>query len=97
MTNCSVAGEASIIEMFQAAIIPGQIAVAFFIGLIALLVRRNPVLAPNTSDLSLEQKREAYSRLLPVILIFGSIILGLGMGFSTPTTAAGVGATIILI
>ncbi|WP_068109213.1 TRAP transporter large permease [Tropicimonas marinistellae] len=89
--------EASIIEMFQAAIIPGLIAVAFFVGLIAFMVRRNPALAPNTSDLTREQKREAYARLLPVILIFGSIILGLGMGLFTPTPAAGVGATIILL
>jgi tripartite ATP-independent transporter DctM subunit len=89
--------EASIIQMFQAAIIPGLIAVLFFITVIAVLVRRNPELAPQTTTMTQEERREAYRKLLPVILIFGSIILGLGMGLFTPTPAAGVGATIILI
>jgi tripartite ATP-independent transporter DctM subunit len=89
--------EASIIQMFQAAIIPGLIAVAFFITVIAVLVRRNPDLAPQTTVMTQEERRQAYRKLLPVILIFGSIILGLGMGLFTPTPAAGVGATIILI
>ena len=89
--------EASIIEMFQAAIIPGLIAVAFFVGVIALLVRWKPELAPAQVAMTRAERRAAYRRLLPVLLIFGSIILGLGIGLFTPTTAAGVGATIILL
>ena len=89
--------EASIIKMFQAAIIPGLIAVLFFIAVISILVRKNPELAPQTTKMTPEERRDAYRKLLPVILIFGAIILGLGVGLFTPTPAAGVGATIILI
>ncbi|MEL6299683.1 MAG: TRAP transporter large permease [Pseudomonadota bacterium] len=89
--------EASIIDMFQAAVIPGVIAVAFFIATIALLVRLNPELAPQTATLSGADRRLALRRLIPVLLIFGAIILGLGFGLFTPTPAAAVGATLILV
>jgi tripartite ATP-independent transporter DctM subunit len=89
--------EASIIEMFQAAILPGLIAVAFFILVIAVVVRVNPDAAPQTAALTGDERRRALLRLLPVVAIFGAIILGLGMGLFTPTPAAAVGATVILI
>lgn len=88
--------EASIIEMFQAAIIPGLLAVAFFVLTIAFLVRRNPALAPVTERMSTADRRQAFARLLPVALIFGAIIFGLGIGLFTPTPAAGLGASAIL-
>ncbi|MGI9506204.1 MAG: TRAP transporter large permease [Geminicoccaceae bacterium] len=89
--------EASIIQMFQAAIIPGLIAVLFFLLVIALLVRLNPEIAPETSALTTDERRIALIRLIPVVVIFGAIILGLGIGLFTPTPAAGVGATAILL
>lgn len=89
--------EGSIIEMFRAAIIPGLIAVVFFIGVIAILVRVNPSLAPTTQTMTREEKHQALIRLIPVIIIFGSIILGLGIGLFTPTPAAGVGVFAILV
>lgn len=89
--------EASIISMFQSAIIPGLLAVLFFILVIAGLVRWKPELAPSSPDLSREEKRQAYLRLIPVIVIFGGIILGLGFGLFTPTPAAAVGVFAILV
>ena len=89
--------EASIIEMFRAAVIPGMIAVAAFIAVIAIQVRLNPALAPATASLPKEERNRALLRLIPVILIFGSIILGLGIGLFTPTPAAAIGVFIILV
>ncbi|MDX8354006.1 TRAP transporter large permease [Cognatiyoonia sp. IB215182] len=89
--------EAPIIEMFQAAIIPGILAVIFFLIVVRFRLARNPDLAPDPEPLSEEQTRRAIRRLIPVGLIFGSIILGLGMGLFTPTPAAGVGVFLILI
>jgi tripartite ATP-independent transporter DctM subunit len=88
--------EASIIEMFQAALIPGLIAVALFMAVIALMVRVRPGSAPLGAPLASEERRRALIRLAPVALIFGGIILGLGMGLFTPTPAAGVGVFVIL-
>jgi len=89
--------EASIIQMFQAAIIPGLLAVLFFILVIAAMVRLKPELAPEVSVMTPPEKRRALLRLIPVVVIFGSIILGLGIGLFTPTPAAAVGAMAILL
>lgn len=88
--------EASIIQMFQAAIIPGLIAVVFFIAVIAIIVRVKPETAPPASSMDPEEKRQAFVRLVPVLAIFGAIILGLGIGLFTPTPAAGIGVFAIL-
>ena len=89
--------EAPIIDMFQAAIIPGILAVIFFLIVVRLRMAHNPALAPTPDPLSDVERRSAIRRLLPVSLIFGSIILGLGIGLFTPTPAAGVGVFLILI
>jgi len=88
--------EASIIQMFQAAVLPGLMAVAFFIAVILISVRLNPALAPAVETFTAPEKRQALRRLGPVIVIFGSIILGLGFGLFTPTPAAGVGVFLIM-
>ncbi|NQV99545.1 MAG: TRAP transporter large permease [Rhodospirillales bacterium] len=92
----SIIVEASIIEMFQAAILPGLLAVAAFICVIAIIVRVNPDSAPKAQSMDPAQRRHAILRLIPVLIIFGAIILGLGMGIFTPTPAAGVGVFAIL-
>jgi len=89
--------EASIIEMFQAAMIPGLIAVAFFIGVIAIIARLRPDLAPPLIEIEGTERREAICRLIPILLIFLGIILGLGFGLFTPTPAAGVGVFAIFV
>lgn len=87
--------EGSIMEMFQAAIIPGLIAVLFFIIVIAILVRLNPDIAPRSKPLTKSQRNKALLGLIPVVITFGSIILGLGLGLFTPTPAAAAGVFII--
>lgn len=89
--------EASILEMFQAAIIPGLIAVLFFIFAIAVMVRIKPSLAPEARPMAKDERRVAIRRLIPVVVIFGAIILGLGLGLFTPTPAAGIGVFLILV
>ncbi|WP_341368481.1 TRAP transporter large permease [Yoonia sp. BS5-3] len=89
--------EAPIIDMFQAAIIPGILAVLFFLVVVRIRIARNPSLAPIPEEMEKAEIRKAIRRLWPVGLIFGSIILGLGMGLFTPTPAAGVGVFLILV
>src|ERR671918_1872341 len=61
--------EASIIEMFQAAIVPGLIAVAGFIAVIALVVRLRPESAPVGEPMAANERRGAVIRLMPVLAI----------------------------
>lgn len=91
----SIVVEGSIIEMFQAAILPAALAVLFFIMVIAIQVKLKPELAPASKPLSKEARNKALLGLIPVILTFGSIILGLGLGLFTPTPAAAAGVFII--
>lgn len=89
--------EGSILQMFQAAVIPGLMAMLVFIGVIAVLVRADKTLAPEPAPMPAEERRVALRRLGPVIAIFGSIILGLGFGLFTPTPAASIGVFLITI
>jgi len=89
--------EASIIEMFQAAMIPGLIAVGFFLAVIAIIARLRPDMVPATDDMPSDEKRAAVRRLIPILMIFLGIILGLGFGFFTPTPAAAVGVFAIFL
>ena len=89
--------EGSIIEMFQAAVLPGLLAVVFFIFVIWLRVHLNPELAPKAKVLSKKERNEALWRLVPVLLIFGAIIMGLGIGLFTPTPAAAMGVLVIFL
>ena len=88
--------EASIIDMFQAAVIPGAIAVVFFMAVIALTVRLKPSVAPAAVAMERDARRTALLRLIPVLVIFSAIILGLGFGLFTPTPAAAVGVFAVL-
>lgn len=88
--------EGSIIEMFQAAIIPGLLAALFFVAVVYLRVRKYPKLAPELPQMDDAERREALWRLIPVLSIFGAIIIGLGLGLFTPTPAASVGVALIL-
>lgn len=89
--------EGSILQMFQAAVVPGLLAVVAFIAVIALQVRLNPRLAPEPRPMPAEERKVALRRLLPVLAIFGAIILGLGFGLFTPTPAASIGVFVILV
>lgn len=89
--------EASIVEMFQAAIVPGILAVLFFLLVIAVRVRLDPTAAPLGEPLSPAERQIALLRFFPVMGLFGAIVLGLGMGLFTPTPAAGVAVCSIVI
>lgn len=88
--------EASIIDMFQAAMVPGLIAVAFFVATIALIVRIRPDAAPALDMMETSERRIALRRLIPILIIFLGIILGLGFGLFTPTPAAAIGVFAML-
>ncbi|MEM1346773.1 MAG: TRAP transporter large permease subunit, partial [Pseudomonadota bacterium] len=77
--------EASVIEMFQAALVPGLLAVAGFVGVVGVLVRRRPDLAPALDVLPAPERRAALRRLWPVLAVFLGLVAGLGAGLFTPT------------
>jgi len=89
--------EGSILQMFQAAVLPGILAVLGFMAVIAVQVRLNPGLAPEPGPMPEAERRRALWRLVPVLSLFGAIILGLGFGLFTPTPAASIGVFLVTV
>ena len=89
--------EASIIDMFSAAFIPGLIAVVMFLITIAIYVRVRPNAGPPGDRVSREEFIAATVGVGPVLAIFGVVIGGIYFGFFNPTPAAAVGVFLVLL
>lgn len=84
--------EASIGQLFVAAVIPGLMAAALYMGTIALVVRMTPGAAPVPQPAPPGELRAAFARAGPVSVLFGTVIGGLYAGVFTATESAAVGA-----
>ncbi|MBT6094456.1 MAG: TRAP transporter large permease subunit [Rhodospirillaceae bacterium] len=89
--------EANVVTMFMAAMIPGLIAVLFFIITIVIYVRIVPSAGPRAEKSSREELIEATLNILPVGLVFGVVIGGIYFGFFNPTPAAAVGVVMVTL
>jgi len=89
--------EASIIDMFVAAFIPGVIAVFLFLVTIAIYVRVRPDAGPPGDRVSREEFIAATIGVAPVLGIFGAVIGGIYFGLFNPTPAAAVGVFLVTV
>lgn len=89
--------EANIVTMFAAAMIPGSLAVVFFILTIAIYVAIRPEAGPKGGALGREEFVAATIGVIPVMVIFGIVLGGIYGGFFNPTPAAAVGVALVWI
>jgi len=89
--------EASIVEMFIAAFVPGLIAVAMFLATIAIYVRVRPEAGPPGDRVPRAEFIAATVGVAPVLVIFGAVIGGIYFGLFNPTPAAAVGVFLVLV
>lgn len=89
--------EASIIDMFSAAFIPGLIAVVMFLITIAIYVRVRPNAGPPGDRVPREEFIAATVGVGPVLAIFGVVIGGIYFGLFNPTPAAAVGVFLVTV
>jgi tripartite ATP-independent transporter DctM subunit len=89
--------EASIVQMFMAAFIPGVIAVVMFLLTIAVYVRVKPDAGPPGDRVGRAEFIAATIGVGPVLLIFGAVIGGIYFGFFNPTPAAAVGVFMVSV
>ncbi|TAN51250.1 MAG: TRAP transporter large permease subunit [Betaproteobacteria bacterium] len=89
--------EASIVEMFIAAFIPGLIAVAMFLLTIAIYVRVRPDAGPAGDRVSREEFVAATIGVAPVAVVFGAVIGGIYFGLFNPTPAAAIGVFLVTV
>jgi tripartite ATP-independent transporter DctM subunit len=89
--------EANIVTMFAAALIPGLIAVVFFLITIAIYVRLWPESGPRGEPVERRELFAATVAVIPVLCIFGLVIGGIYLGFFNPTPAAAAGVFLVAL
>lgn len=89
--------EANVITMFKAAMIPGLIAVVFFILTILVYVMISPASGPKGARASRSEFISATLNILPVGVVFGVVIGGIYAGFFNPTPAAAIGVVMVAL
>ena len=87
--------EANVVTLFAAALIPGVLAVLFFIATIAVYVRVVPRAGPPGIAVPASERLSATLGLLPVLVIFGVVIGGIYAGIYNPTPAAAIGVFLV--
>jgi C4-dicarboxylate transporter, DctM subunit len=88
----AITTEQNIAKLFMAAFVPGLLAALFYCIVIALLVRRNPALAPPHERADARERMDSMKAVWPVLLVAAIVVGGIYGGVFTPTEGAAVGA-----
>jgi tripartite ATP-independent transporter DctM subunit len=84
--------EGNIVQLFQAAFIPGILAAIFYCIVIGIVVRINPAAGPAGPRANAKERLIALRDVWTVILVFAVVMGGIYTGAFTPTEGAGIGA-----
>ncbi len=87
--------EANVVTLFAAALVPGLLAILFFIATIAVYVRLVPGAGPAGASVPRHEFVAATLGALPVLAIFGIVIGGIYAGIYNPTPAAAIGVFLV--
>ncbi len=83
--------EQNIAQMFAAALVPGLLATAGYMGVVELIARLQPQRVGQINALPWRERLQALAAVWPVLLIFALVIGGIYSGLVAPTEAAAVG------
>lgn len=89
--------EANIVTMFAAALVPGILAVVFFMAVVSIYVRLVPGSGPEGTRVSRQELVSATIGVTPVVVIFGIVIGGIYAGVYNPTPAAAIGVVLVAL
>jgi tripartite ATP-independent transporter DctM subunit len=87
-----ISTEQSIGAMFAAGVLPGLVAMLFYLGAVWAITARNPELGPPGERSTSAERWAALRGIWAVLVLFALVMGGMYGGFFTPTEAAGVGA-----
>ena len=82
----------SIGKLFMAAVLPGIIAMVGYMVVVQIMVRLNPSAGPAGEPVPWSERLKAMAEVLPVMLVFVVVIVGIYGGWANPTEAAAIGA-----
>ncbi len=88
----AVLTQESIGKLFVAAVVPGIIAALGYLTVIAIIVRRDPKAGPAGEKVPFAEMLKAQIGIIPVMLVFLVVIVGIYGGWTNPTEAASIGA-----
>ena len=88
----AVLTQESIGKLFVAAVIPGVLAALGYVVVIAITVRRDPTAGPAGRKVPFAEMIKAQIGIIPVLLVFLVVIVGIYGGWTNPTEAASIGA-----
>jgi tripartite ATP-independent transporter DctM subunit len=89
--------ETSIGELFIAGILPGILTAVMFSVIILMRCLITPSLGPPGPGATWAERWSSTAGLVPIMVLFGMVIGGIYAGVFTPTEAAGVGCTGVLV
>jgi tripartite ATP-independent transporter DctM subunit len=89
--------EANVVTLFAAALIPGLLAVLFFIVTVAIYVRLVPGSGPAGPPVAGREMLAATLGVVPVLVVFGVVIGGIYAGIYNPTPAAAIGVFLVAL
>jgi len=82
----------SIGKLFMAAVLPGVIAMLGYMLVIKIIVTLKPEAGPAGPRVGWGERLKALAQVLPVLLVFAVVIIGIYGGWANPTEAAAIGA-----
>ncbi len=88
----AISTEQNIARLFIAAFIPGILAAIFYCIVISLVVRANPLLAPQHDKATWAERRQSLADVWPILVVAFVVVGGIYGGVFTPTEGAAVGA-----
>ena len=93
----AIIAEQNIAKLFQAALIPGMLAVVFYCIVIRIVASRNPQLAPTQNNIEQTTASASFRAVWPALVVILVVIGGIYSGIFTATEAAGIGAVLMLL
>jgi tripartite ATP-independent transporter DctM subunit len=84
--------EGNIVQLFQAAFVPGILATIGYLIVISIVVRINPAAGPAGDRSTMSERLSALRDIWTVLVVFLVVMGGIYSGIFTPTEGAGVGA-----
>jgi tripartite ATP-independent transporter DctM subunit len=88
----AVLTQESIGKLFMAAILPGVIAMVGYMLVVGIMVSWKPAMGPAGPRVPWGERMRSLAAVLPVLLVFLVVIVGIYGGWANPTEAAAIGA-----
>ncbi|NDW02014.1 TRAP transporter large permease [Salipiger sp. PrR002] len=93
-----VYAQVSVGQLFMAGFIPGILSALIYMAMIIIRVKLNPDLAGSVAtEISPEERREAYRDIWPLPLLIVSVLGGIFAGLFSPTEAGAIGVAVALV